>query len=140
MTVSRTLFAAVSVVLLCACSSAQRNGPQVGTVPLGLQIRVENDSGANLRVYVQMGSSETPLGRVDANEHAVLRLPVGVSGGMRLVVRNGVGRTAPSHASEPFSLSYGQWMAWRLRDSPGASEVPRISSVHVFSCEDPSKC
>ena len=87
-----------------------------------------------------MGSSETLLGRVDPGQHRTLRLPLGMSGAMRLVARNGVGRTASAHASEPFSLSYGQWMAWRLRDSPGASDVPRISSVHVFSCEDPAEC
>jgi hypothetical protein len=134
----RSVLLALTVVLVAGCS-ARANQPHVGEDPTGLRIRVENESGMNLRVFAVIGSNELLLGRVASGQHSSLRLPLGVTGSMRLVARTSAVRSRSGHVSEPFTLGPGQWMAWRLRDSPGASDV-RLSSVHVFSCDGDPRC
>jgi hypothetical protein len=128
------------LVVLTACSSAAP-GPRVGAEPRGLQVLVENETFNNLRVFAVISNSEVPLGRVDAMRNQTLRLPQGVSGTMQLVARTGtLSATGSGHLSEPFSLSVGHRLTWKLRDSPGASQGPRISSVHIFQCEGEEHC
>jgi hypothetical protein len=134
--------AVVAALLLgalgCATTSA---GPDVGPQIRGLQIQVENETYANLRVFALISSNEVPLGRVDALQTRALRLPRGVGGSMQLVARvNSLGGAGTGHTSEPFTLSVGQRMVWKLRESPAAAQAPRISSVHVFQCDSDLDC
>jgi hypothetical protein len=132
---------AIGVILLAAsaCATAPRSEPQVGQPSAGLPILVENGSTTNIRVLARIGSSELLLGRVDGMQDRLLRLPLGVSGTMQLVAR-----LTPSggdaHFSEPFTLSAGHRITWKLRESPGAARGPRISTVHVFSCAEDERC
>jgi hypothetical protein len=78
------------------------------------------------------------LGRVEGLQQRTLRLPMGVSGAMQLVARPMTNTEGRRHASEPFTLSPGQRLTWRLRQSPGAPSVPNLSTIQVFTCDEGS--
>jgi hypothetical protein len=116
-------------------------GPETGPRPRGQEVRIENGSASDLRVMLQMAGSETMLGRVGALQVRTLRLPSGMTGQLRLVVRPITARmVATAHVSEPFHLNPGERMVWKLQHSPGVSGVPNISTIQVFGCVDPAAC
>lgn len=135
----------LSVLLLLSfagCATPVK-GPIVGAfgAPQRLQIRVENSSVADLRVFVLSGNSEFMLGRVEGLGTTNLYLPEGLSGPMNLVARPSASRAgAERHLSEPFTVAAGQRVEWKLQGSVATSDVPQISSIAVFGCFEAAGC
>ena len=116
--------------LACAGNADPASAPE--DQPEELQvIRVENEMPVTLRVLSLEGGGETMLGRVPAAGEATLHLRAPVSGAIRLVARPSAGRSARRHVSEPIQISPGQRITWKLRFSPGVSDVPNLSSFGV---------
>lgn len=108
--------------------------------PPGIAVAVENGSSTAFRVFALVRGDETLIGRADPLRNTELRLPAGLSGQVALVIRPSAGRgTNAQHRSEPFSVSQGQRVEWRLRPSAG-SYMPQISSVAVYACGETERC
>ena len=137
----RTRTAAVALLALAtgACAgNAEPGGPQVGVRQEFTEIRVHNDTPHTLRVFAMAGSAETPIGRVDALTHEVLRVPGYIAPVIRLVARPAVNISPErAHVSEPVSIFPGQRITWELRASPGISDLPRMSIIKVAACTEP---
>lgn len=131
------------LLLFIAGCATPAKGPVVGAFGPSerLQIRVENSSVADLRVFVLSGNSEFMLGRVEGLGTTNLYLPEGLSGPMNLVARPSASRAGSDrHLSEPFTVASGQRVEWKLQGSVGTSDIPQISSIAVFGCFEPSGC
>lgn len=125
------------------CAAGQGGtGLQVGSVrPDGMQIRVENETGVNLRIFALFDGHETPLGRVSAMDERTVRLPFQLASMVQLVARpSALNLPDRRHISEPVSLIQGSRVTWVLRASPGTSDVPRLSTLRVFACADLESC
>jgi hypothetical protein len=141
----RGIGAAVLVLLVgvaagCApVGGAPGSGPSLAAAGAGVedavQVQVRNETTSTLRIFVESGGDEMPMGRVEALGERAIRIPYGMGGTIRLVARPGVGMpTEARHRSEPIQVMRGQRIEWQLRLSPGVSDVPRISTVRVFAC------
>jgi hypothetical protein len=87
----RTRTAAVALLVLA--SGACAGNPGVGEPVVGFdytEIVVENGTPNNLRLFMLAGSAETPIGRVDALSHRVVRIPGYIAPVIRLVARPSV--------------------------------------------------
>jgi hypothetical protein len=129
-------------LLLSACSLGSQRGPQVGgAMGDGVELRVENGSAASLRVAARTAGTEISLGRVGPLETRRLRLPRALSGQVQLVAHPSVSRDfSLPHVSESFTLTSGHRVTWMLHESPGVSDVPRLSSIHVYLCQAGATC
>jgi hypothetical protein len=107
----------------------------------GIQVHVRNQSAVSLRIFVQVGSDETPLGRVGAVSEMTTTLERVRAGVMRLVARPSVDLPGSrAHQSEPFNALPDQRVTWTLRASPGVSDVPQFSTLEVRSCTPQDDC
>jgi hypothetical protein len=135
----RTRTAAVALLVLA--SGACAGNPGVGEPVVGFdytEIVVENGTPNNLRLFMLAGSAETPIGRVDALSHRVVRIPGYIAPVIRLVARPSVDLGPErAHISEPVSIFPGQRITWELQASPGISDVPRMSFIKITACNEP---
>ena len=131
-----TLFAAT--LLFCAPAAAHASvGPDPDPAPAAqapaeaearskeVTVRVDNQSWQAVRVYAVMGGARRPLGRVGSGERRDFRLPEGGSAGRVHLLATWTPRDGVS--TEPFSLTPGTRLEWRLLDAPGGT--PRSAQL-----------
>ncbi len=139
----KELMTLVLVALMgTACAT---NGPTVGAGPdpsgQWFEVQVENNTPSPLRVFLLDRGGETLLGRVDPVSERTLRIAALASPTVQFVARPSVDLFPDrAHRSEFVSLMPGQRITWQLRASPGASDLPRFSTIRVLPCDANRGC
>src|SRR5690606_32523414 len=111
---------ALLALLLLGCGSGRQAEPEVGpSRDAGVALSVENGSSTSFRVFVVSQGNEVLVGRVEPLRTTALRLPSGVSGQIALMIRPNARARDIHHRSEPFTVSAGERVEWRLRGSAG---------------------
>lgn len=128
---------------LLSCASTGQSGPEVGPLSTdeGIPVWIDNSSTGGYRVFAVIQQEERLIGRVDGLSTADLRLPQGISGNMALAVRPSnasLGR-GERHTSQPFTVSSGQRVEWRIRAST-ATVVPQLSAISIYACDERQPC
>lgn len=88
-------------------------------------VRVDNQSWQSVRVYVVLNGGRRPLGRVGSGERRDFRLPEGGSAGRVHLLATWTPRDGV--VTEPFTLTPGTQLEWRLLDAPGG--IPRSAQL-----------
>jgi hypothetical protein len=123
---------ALALVAVFGCAHGQSTGLPAAMGEDRLAVRVVNGTANNLRIYLLDGGAEVLIGRVSPLSETSLRIPPGVAGNVQLVARPAAGADPKRrHVSDSFVLDRGHQITWRLRASPGISDVPRASSIHI---------
>jgi hypothetical protein len=144
MTMTFRWIAALVVLLAGGSACAQNAGPATPAPERWTdrtEIEVDNGTPNSIRVYALEGGGETFLGRVDPLTRQSLRLPQQRARTIQLVAKPSVdlGR-GQAHVSEPILISDDRRITWRLHASPGVTDLPRISTVHVLACGSADSC
>jgi hypothetical protein len=143
-TMVSTRLAVVGLFLMassgCSAHATPESGPMAPRTA-GAPVLVENQSATTVRISAMFGNNEIALGRGGAMEQRTFRMPEGMGGTVRLLARPAAQRAmSQPHVSEPFEINRDARISWELRMSPGTSDLPRMSTIRVFSCVGDPRC